>query len=216
MSNPASSAALSNDTAADGAGDAAYYRRVLHELIEMGADLARMVHGQAQAEPAAAEAPALVAAFDRVARTIRRTIGLARRLDAPEAGLASRAGRRLAVRRQIIRAVEDSIHELAPERQSALEAELLERLDGPDLADDIDHRPVMEIIAEIRRDLGLSAVPGRPYCKRRNPAEIAVLCARAAGSQAPGPAAMGGADHREAGAGAGASGVRLAAWPSGG
>ena len=209
MFNASSSTGLSDDASADGAGDARYYRRVLHELIEMGTDLARMVHGQAQAD--LAEAPALAVAFERVARTVRRTIGLARQLgEAPE------QRRRVAVRRQIVRAVEDSIQELAPERQDDLEAELLERLDGPDVADDIDHRPVAEIIAEICRDLGLSALAGRPYCKRRSPADIAVLCARAAGLAAVATHAAPGPAMGEAGDAEGPNALRLVAWPSGG
>lgn len=194
--------------------DAAFYRGVLHELIEIGADLARMVHAQAQAsaqadvnvrsgtettQPTADLVPATIA-FDRIARTIRRTIALARRLDEPVPAGAEAGLRRRAARRQIIRAVEDTIQREAPgERGERLEAEFRERLDGPDIDDDIGHRPVAAIIADICADLGLGALPGMQAWKRRTPADIAALCARAAqdrpaatqaGSDAPPPATM--------------------------
>ena len=66
-----------------------FYLQVLHELINMGTDLARAVHQQATADAGedttvAAEAaldPTI--AFDRIARTIRRTIVLARHVAEP-------------------------------------------------------------------------------------------------------------------------------------
>ena len=184
--------------------DAAFYRGVLHELIDIGADLARMVHAQAQAsaqaganvrsgtetvQPAADLVPATIA-FDRIARTIRRTIALARRLDEPVPAGAEAGRRRSAARRQIIRAVEDTIQrEAHGERGERLEAELSERLDGPDIDDDIGHRPVADIIADICADLGLGALPGLQAWKRRTPADIAALCARAAQDRPPAPQA---------------------------
>ena len=208
MSSPLSTAALPDAAAKD----AAYYRRVLHELIDMGVDLARMIHGQAKAD--AGGDAGLAVAFDRIARTVRRTIGLARRLDEPVAGRDA-ARRRVAARRQIIRAVEDAIQDREPERREALEAELLERLDRPDLDDDIDHRPVDVIIAEICRDLGLTAVPGTRYWKRRTPGDVAALHARAAARPAD-PSALAGWAVTPPGIDAAGCGARRAAWPSGG
>ncbi len=78
--------------------DAQYYRQVLHKFIAMGTDLAEAVHRQALAEPAAAPAPqsqpedepaapsptpSQATTFDRLARTVRRTIALARKLSEP-------------------------------------------------------------------------------------------------------------------------------------
>ena len=211
MSSQLSSAALPENAVED----VAYYRRVLHELTDMGVDLARMVHGQAKAAAdageEAAQAAALTVAFDRIARTVRRTIGLARRLDE----MVPAARRRVAARRQIIRAVEDAIQDREPERREELEAELLERLDRPELDDEIDDRPVDVIIAEICRDLGLTALPGTRYWKRRTPADVAALHARAAATlREPAPDRPGmvpGLDVVEAGCG-----VRRVAWPSGG
>jgi hypothetical protein len=167
--------------------DAQYYRQVLHELIDMGADLARALHKQVTSaptpDPAAAPAPDPAIAFDRIARTIRRTIALARKLaePAPPSPAAQAAERRVAARKRIIRDVEDTIQREAhgPEAD-ALHAEFRERLDAPDLDDDLDHLPIADLIAAICRDLGIAHYPGTHPWKRRTPADVRDLCARAA------------------------------------
>ena len=191
----------------------------------MGVDLARMVHAQAKtacdAGDGAGDAPGAaleaVAGFDRIARTVRRTVALARRLDDPVRVRAG-AGRREAVRRRIIREVEDSIQRCAPgESGAGLEAELFERLDGPEMDAEIDHRPAAEIIADICRDLGLATPPGAHPWKRRTPADIAALCARAA--RVPdgfAPRGRPDGDRPPGGAGLVARRVMRAAWPAGG
>ncbi len=69
--------------------DTAYYRAVLHELIEIGATLARTLPQQATQPPAPEAAPTpattadLAAAYERLTRALRRTIALARALDQP-------------------------------------------------------------------------------------------------------------------------------------
>jgi hypothetical protein len=95
---------------------------------------------------------------------------------------------RISARRRIIRAVEDAIQRDAPDDEAdSLHAEFLERLDAPDIEDDIADRPVAEIIADICHDLGLAPFPALRLWKRRTPADIALLCARAAGrGDAPG------------------------------
>ncbi len=195
--------------------DTQYYRQVLHELVEIGARLARAIDRQAATPAAAPEqagqpapapaaapevaAPELTIAFDRVARTIRRTIALARKLSDPaQPSPAARAAagseqRRTAARKQIIREVEDTIHREAHGRESeaeALHAELYERLDTLDLDDDIDTMPIAEIIDAIRRDLGIDphrTSRGISPWKRRRPADVRDLCARAAGSRTAQP-----------------------------
>ena len=74
-----------------------------------------------------------------------------------------------------------------PESETdALQAEFHERLDSPDLLDEIDTRPVPEIIADILRDLDLAAPPGMPRpWRRRTPADLTHLLARAAQPQTP-------------------------------
>ena len=194
------------------------YRQVLHDLIAMGADLARFLHGHAaaQAAPQAVAHPthpapatqqttnaqqptdphpappsdaliSLTLAFDRTARAVRRSILLARSLADPVQPAKDPAQRRTAARRRIIREVEDAIQRTASaandgrDGPETLQAELRDRLDAPDLDDDISTRPTADIISEICRDLGLAAPPGGAHpWKRRTPQDIAQLCAAAA------------------------------------
>ena len=175
--------------------DAQYYRQVLHELVEMATDIARAVHRQATAAPSTAPEPAPAQApqpdptiaFDRIARTLRRTIALARKLSEParpapvERSTEPSHQRRAAARKQIIRAVEDTIQrETDGAEAKALHAELRERLDDPDLEDDLDQLPIAEIIRDICRDLGIVNLPGTHPWKRRTPQDVRDLCARAA------------------------------------
>ena len=184
--------------------DAQYYRQVLHELVEIGTRLARAIDRQAAPAPAPEQpgqpapapapdpTPALTIAFDRIARTIRRTIALARKLSDPaqpsptERAAADAQQRRRAARKQIIREVEDTIHREAHGSKAeaeSLHAELYERLDTLDLDDDIDNLPIADIVAAIRRDLGIAAhinSRGISPWKRRTPQDVLDLCARAA------------------------------------
>ena len=168
--------------------DAQYYRGILHELVEMATDIARAVHRQATAEPAAAPAPAPTPdptiAFDRIARTLRRTIALARKITdpTPPRAAAQAAERRRLARKQIIREVEDTIQRRADGADAeALQAEFYERLETIDCEDDLANLPIAEIIALIRRDLGLAHLPGTHPWKRRKPQDVRDLYARAAG-----------------------------------
>ena len=170
---------------------------MVQELLQLGMDHARSVHAHippnpadpANPDPAAAkQAVTLAITHDRIARGIRRGIALIRRLHEPLPPLP--AERLAAARRRIIREVEDVIQRRPsqPGEQDDLQAELAERLDSPDLDDDIDHRPIPDIIADICRDLGIAGGPGTHPWKRRTPADIADLCARAARAPAPDPA----------------------------
>ena len=178
--------------------DARYYRDVLHELIEIGADLARMVQQKAKAQPdTGPEAVAEFAeAFDRIARAVRRTIGLARRVGEPVPqatgpnGSADGPGN-IAARKRIIREVEDTIQRKAKGSEAeSLHGELRERLDAPDLDDDLSHLPVDQIIENICRDLGIGHLPGSHPWKRRRPEDVAALCARAAGPRGDPPVGL--------------------------
>jgi hypothetical protein len=155
------------------ADDAAYYRRVLHDFIEMGAELARLVvqdaRSLAEAAPAETETGAAprsgagadcALAFERISRTVRRSIMLARTLDEPVPAVNDTRERRSAARRRILRAVEDMIPRETGDGGERLDAERRERLDAdePDAA--IDPQMVVEILAEICRDLGIAEVPG--------------------------------------------------------
>ena len=199
--------AATQDDPGQPGGDTHAYRAVLDGLITIGADFARLLHAQAtaqaqaaqpdaSAQSAAADAPApapealinLSAAFDQIARAIRRSIILARSLDLPVPPARDPAVQRTAARKRIIREVEDRIGRATdadPNRDTEanaadLHAELRDRLDAPDLDDDITTRPVAEIITEICRDLGLASPPGIQPWQRRTPADVADLHARAA------------------------------------
>ena len=190
------------------ADDAAYYRAVLHELIDLGTDLARTVHAQAQAA-SPAEAPALLASFERIARTVRRTVLLAQATAERATRPATRpAPLRTAsatpdplqdpvhALRHVIRRVENSIERHTapghpprhtPEHADRLHAELLERVERPEFAHDLMSRPMADLIDEICTDLGLDNRPGQPPWPRRTPHDLAMLHARAQGQRPDAP-----------------------------
>ena len=199
-SNPAETANPASGVPVPGEHDAEHHRRVLRQMMDAG-----MVFINALSQAAAAHAnsgapgpgplPELAVAFDRVTRSVRRTVALAEHLGkpAPAAGTptacAPTALNRVAARKRILREVEDTIERL-PRTETgtetdrdtdaaALRAELVERLDSPDLDDDIDTRPVADIIIDIVRDLGLGNRYNLSY-KRRTPADLRTLHERAA------------------------------------
>jgi hypothetical protein len=162
--------------------DTQYCRRVLLNLIDIGNELAAMALAEAKAaappaEPTHGPTPTQTAivAFNTVAQAVRRTVMLYDKLGKTTAN-------RTAVRKRIIRDVEDVIqrkaHDLDDEK--ALHAEFLERLDRPDLEDEIANRSIAEIVTDICRDLGIAHLPGAHPWKRRLPHDIAILNARAA------------------------------------
>ena len=177
------------------AADLACYNGMLRELAGMGMDMARVLHRQATgpdaqaagvaaeecASQSASQVQAVSRAFDRAARGVRRTILLARTINEPLAVKTPTGRNRAGARRHILRVLEDEIQRDVPDetQQERMMGELHERLDGPDVTDDLDLRPASDIIREIRRDLGLDTIPGSNVIVRRTPADIAVLCARA-------------------------------------
>jgi hypothetical protein len=148
---------------------------VLNDLVDLGHELARAIVEQTKTRVMPAATAAL--AFERVTRCVRRCAWLVRELAKP-----LNTTDRVAARKQIIRTVEDTIQRTAehPDDAEALHGELRERLDSPDLEDDIHSRPIIEIIADICRDLGLAHSPGSHPWKRRTPADLARLVAYAA------------------------------------
>jgi hypothetical protein len=225
MSATATQATPHNDPdphAADTRGHGA----ALDDLIHIGTGIARLLHDQAiaqaaqPAQPAAAPAPQaadaqpapapppgalnkIAAAFDSIARTVRRCIMLAQSLDAPKQPTKHPAPNRTAARKHILRAVEDTLQRQDYDDSyrdcdptEVLHAELLDRMDAPDLDRDIASRPIDDIIKDILRDLGLAALPGTRPWKRRTPADIEQLNARAAA-----PSRLAGTTPREPGLG---------------
>ena len=157
-----------------------HYREILNELIDMGAELARQIHKQAtqHSESKPAEDPTIP--FDRIARTIRRTIALAQALDNPHRAQPGPPDR-TTIRKKIIRRIEDALHTSVkgPEAET-LDQEFRERLDAPEFDDEINTRPIDDIIEDIRRDLGLRARAGLFQWKRRTPQDVRTLNAQAA------------------------------------
>jgi len=169
-----------------------HYRDVLRELVDIGTDIARMFLAHARLQHQFVDAGAHPHApidfsipYESLARSIRRTIALAQKLDQPAPPIpAARAEQaRTASRLKIIREVEDAIERHAADTPPEdLREELRTRLDAPDLEEEIETRPIADIIAEICHDLGLDHAPGSPPWKRRTPADIARLYAIASQS----------------------------------
>ena len=147
---------------------------LLNDFVRLGHRLGQLMLAQAEA----GTLPAVEAsqAYDRVGRRICRCALTARKLAQPAKTID-----RTAVRKRVLRAVEDTIQRHTEDEDEAetLHAELLDRLDTLDLEDEIGTRPVEDIITDIIRDLGLAAVPGNHPWKRRTPEDVALLCARA-------------------------------------
>ncbi len=137
-----------------------------------------------QAEGAVSARPAAAAseAFERVSRAVRRTVLLVQRLGEPVAvrGARSAEEQRATDRRRMLRGVEDAIHERAEGYEvERLRAEMLERLDGPDIEDELLDRSVEEVVRIVCRDLGITAMRGQGGHKPRTPVEVAAMCERA-------------------------------------
>ncbi len=104
-----------------------------HQLIDLGMDVARVVHHQAQhhamiAVAGGTPAPDMTPAFERAARTVL----MAQHIAKPQPERPTPAMRRTAARSRIIRAVEDAIqqHAGSNEQAAAKHVELRDRLDS--------------------------------------------------------------------------------------
>ncbi len=100
---------------------------------------------------------ALTRAFDRVSRSVRRSVALMRRMEAgwPRAGSAD--DRAAMVRRQVVRAATEVIRRQSDgEAAERLFDDLAERLDDPGLDDELRSLPVAEVVRRVCADLGLA------------------------------------------------------------
>jgi hypothetical protein len=152
-------------------------------MLDIGSEMAEILTYQIRSQIEDPEAArATVSAYATLAQSVRRTIMLHEKLGQPKKNPA----RRILVRRRIIRDVEDAIAREArsPAEQETLHAEFIERLDRPDLEEDIADRPAAEIITDICRDLGVADLSDGHPAMRRSPHDIAILNLRAA--QLPG------------------------------
>ncbi len=191
--HPAPSATAFDSPSPDPQSRDAAYVAVLDRMMEIGVDLLDMVHQEAKALVEATQTDALPhpaptddlsLAYERITRSVRRNIMLAKKLAEPSPAAAPN---NIAARKRIIREVEDAIEGNATDQGEAetLQAELLDRLDSPDLEDEIAHRTIPEIVTDMCRDLGIAGLYGHHPWRRRTPHDIAVLCARAAGLTDP-------------------------------
>ncbi len=162
--------------------DAQYYRQVLHKLIAMGTDLAEAVHRQALAEPAAPQnqpedqpaapspSPSQATTFDRLARAVRRTIALARKLSEP---VREAPGPKLRLQECPKDRRPDCAETDAPNAEPW--AEPCERPEGPDcdadedLDDDLDEQSLADLIASLRHDSGLAHLTDAELRQHRTP-----------------------------------------------
>jgi hypothetical protein len=173
--------------------DALYFRHILIELVNKGAEICRVIVQQVKAEaeakdPAAEPAPDYTLRFCRVSRSIRQSMMYCQQLTGSSPQADAAGPRRVAARKQVIRAVEDAIHRDAPaDEVETLRSELAERMEGPEFDDDLDGRPIEEIVNAIRADLGIRGRASAEQWPRRMPEDILVLSDRAAAPcRAPG------------------------------
>ena len=151
---------------------------VFVSCVELGHELAQLAIAPAKETTLPVDNASI--AYHRTTRSMRLSAWLIRKL-----GESGKIVDRVAARKRIFRTVEDVIqrHEDDVDTES-LQEELMDRMDSPDLEDEIRARPIEDIITDIVRDLGLAQVPGNHPWKRRTPEDLARLCALAA--QAPG------------------------------
>ncbi len=186
--------------------DAAYYRRVLHGLIDRTEAVTITLHRQITAPDDAApdatapqvKTPDLTARFDRAAHSLRQAIGLAWAVAERRFPFAAPAPRRPAehppehrelARKQILRTVENAILDKAhPLDVEPLRLELFDRLDAPDLDREIARRPIQDLVRDLVGDLGLERAYPRGLVVRRTPQDAAALAARASARSEPGAA----------------------------
>ncbi len=155
-------------------------RAALEELRDLGMDMARLTVARAKADAEDGVDADRTPAFERINRGVRRAVFLlqhiARECARAEAQLTRTERDQVRARRQIIRDVEDATVNRPKAEQDALAAELLERLDAPEFADDLSGMTVAQASELVRHDFGL----GKIYThKRRTPADVKALAARA-------------------------------------
>jgi hypothetical protein len=168
------------------AEDALFFRHILIEFVNQGAEICRATLQQVKAQaaepaPATEPAPDYTLRFCRVSRSVRQSMMYAQKLTAPRSQTDEAGLRRVTARKQVIRQVEDAIHRdaLAAEAGS-LHAELPERIEGPEFDEDLDQLPTQAIVDALRADFGIRGAASAGQWKRRTPADIAILYDRAA------------------------------------
>ena len=138
--------------------------RILADLAEMGATLARALHGRAVNAATTQDAVTLSLAFQRIARSTRQTLAVEARVERDRLRAerqASQAARDEAVergqrRKAQVRAALERVLDTETETESDQEFlldELSLRLDEEALGDGFETQPVEVLVARIRADL---------------------------------------------------------------
>ena len=126
----------------------------LREAEAAGRDVDAVTAAMAQAVP---RAEVLARAFDRVSRSVRRTVALIERMKAGWSPARSADDRQAMLRRQVAHGVAEVIRrESDGEAAERLFDDLAERLDDPGVAAEIGVLPEQEVVRRICRDLGLA------------------------------------------------------------
>ena len=165
------------DYAAIQAAQTERFRVMLNHVIDVCVEVVDGLQAQAKTGPATAVAIPL----EHIVRTLRRTMALAQKYAEPPKANAKTVARQ---RSRIFRDVTDVIQRSAETDREArsLRNEARERIDSPDMLDDIADLPVEKIVTDLLRDLGLAHLPGTHPWARRTPRDIAALKLWAAGT----------------------------------
>lgn len=149
--------------------DADFTRDVLLDLTNLARDFARLLLDTARRGCKPDDILRLHAAFDRAARSARRSLLLYRHLKKPPP--QTEPERRRHARDHIQRTVERAIAAapLEPGERESRRAELLDRLDTIETEADLLNRPLPEIIAELKHELGLVFEALSQPIERRQP-----------------------------------------------
>ena len=160
---------------------------VLSELADLGMRMARVVVRLGEAEQAAVDivtwdmpkawmagavprVDLLARALERISRSVRRSVALAKRIDAGWPRVRSADDRPAMIRRQVKQDVSEVIRRVTESDDTAerLFDELYERLEDPGF--EMFGRPVTEIVRRFCRDLGLAAGDSRAVARDAAPA----------------------------------------------
>lgn len=183
-------AAAATETA-EPSEDTAHHRAVLRDCIDLGRHIVALTNlevaaaiKQAEARLAdpdpetapAKPAPDFTGRYNLLTRAIRLTVLLDERLANPAPPPPPPEDpdrRRVAARKAVLREVDDAIHRHAkPAEAETLRDELTERMDMPDFDAELLDRPTKDVVAEIKRDLGLAnGTTPHPF-KRRTPDDL--------------------------------------------
>ena len=144
------------------------HERILGELADLAMDLARDLAAKAKASENLEDAERFSRAFDRMARSVRLTLALQRRLhaDARRDGSAERITAVELRKAQVRATVRQAIREATPNPYAAIrldrERDLDERLAEEALHQAFLDTPLDLVITRIRRILGLPEPPASP------------------------------------------------------